>query len=150
ARTVLASTSMATSAAPLIRKARLSRGTTMNLDRLPEEFEQFVSRARIALDQEITRARGIVATANAEKEAAQNALSNLQAELKQVQADLNSARAYLQRGSTLAGLDSEIARAGKELAQLKSETAKEAKALEALAKQRSEAEARNVALNNEA
>jgi len=57
----------------------------MSLHGLPAEFEQFVERARTALGQEITAAKNIIAAANAEKSAAQNAVIELRDQLKQVQ-----------------------------------------------------------------
>jgi hypothetical protein len=50
----------------------------MNLDLLPDQFEAFVSRARTALDQEIARAKAVVATATAEKGRTQSALTDNQ------------------------------------------------------------------------
>ena len=60
----------------------------MGLDGLPQQFEQFVDRARAALGGEITAAKNIIAAANAEKSAAQSAVATLQAQCKAAQSQL--------------------------------------------------------------
>jgi chromosome segregation ATPase len=122
----------------------------MSIDELPGEFEQFIDRARTALDRKITAAKKLVAGANAEKDAAQTALSELQEQRKSVQHQLDALNDELARRTTLAGINREIAAARKALEALKGETAEAETALEALAKQRKEAEAKLVALGNEA
>jgi chromosome segregation ATPase len=122
----------------------------MTLHGLPAEFEQFVERARIALSGEITAVKKFAAAATAEKNAAQTALSELQEQHKQTQKQLDALNDELQRRTTLAGLNREIAAARKTLKALEVETAEATTALEALAKQRTEAEAKLVALGNEA
>ena len=122
----------------------------MSFHGLPAEFEQFVERARAALDREITTAKNIVAAAVAEKSSAQNALVELQGQLKQVQGQLDALNDELQRRTTLAGINREIAAAGKKLKALQAETAEAETALAALNKQRAEADTRLVALNLEA
>ena len=57
----------------------------MSIDELPAQFDVFLERARAVLEREITAAKNIVAAANAEKSSAQNALSDLQGQLKQAQ-----------------------------------------------------------------
>jgi chromosome segregation ATPase len=121
----------------------------VNLDELPQQFDALIEAARAALHVEITNARGIVAAANAETQASKSELADLQGQLKQVQADLKSAHAYLQRGSTLAALDHEIAEQRKRVEAGKLEKAELEKALAALAKQCAEREKAVVALNNE-
>jgi chromosome segregation ATPase len=115
----------------------------MNLDDAPNELAEFVERVRVALHGEITSAKAIVATATADKERTLRELAEAQAQLKQVQTDLKSAHAYLQRGSTLAGLDHEITTERKALEEVKRETEeakreaeRERKALQALSKER--------------
>src|SRR5262249_42468740 len=68
----------------------------------------------------------------------------------QAQGQLDLVRADLASASDLVGVSHDIAKARAELKQLKGETAKEAKALEALVKQRTEAETQLVALRNDA
>jgi chromosome segregation ATPase len=111
----------------------------MSLAGLPAQFEQFVGRARDALDREIAGAKKIAATADAEKTSAQNTLANLQVEIKSAQDQLAALNDELARRTTLAGLNREIAAAGKKL-----------KALQAVNKQRAEADTRLVALGLEA
>jgi len=122
----------------------------MTLDELPQQFEAFVDRARAALSQEITGAQKIVAAANAEKSAAHNPLSNLQAQTKSAQRQLDEINNELGRASTLAGITREIATASKKLKALLAETAEAETALAALNKQRAEADTRLVALGLEA
>jgi len=122
----------------------------MSLDELPGQFEAFVERARAALSQEITTAKNIIAAANAEKSAAQNAVSNLEARCKSTQDQLDALNDELAQRTTLAGLNRGIAAASKKLKALQVETAEEEKAVAALNKQRTEAEAKLVTLNNEA
>jgi predicted nucleic acid-binding Zn-ribbon protein len=122
----------------------------MSLEGLPQQFEQFVDRARAALSQEITAAKNIAAAAIAEKNAAQTALSELRDQHKQTQSQLDAVNNELGKASTLAGLNREIAAAGKKLKALQAETAEAEKTLEALHKQRAEADGRLVALNLEA
>jgi len=57
----------------------------MSLDGLPQQFEEFVERARAALSQEMTAAKNIIAAATAEKNSAQNAVATLEAQCKQAQ-----------------------------------------------------------------
>jgi len=94
--------------------------------------------------------KNIIAAANAEKSAAQNALSSLQAQCKSAQSQLDEINNELARASTLAGITREIAAAGKKLKALQVETAEAETALAALNKQRAEADSRLVALNLEA
>jgi chromosome segregation ATPase len=121
----------------------------MNLDDAPSELEEFFDRVHVALDREITRAKEIVAAANAEKASAQSALADLQDQHKQAQTDLKSARAYLQRGSTLAGLDGEITAQRKTLDAGKLEKAELEKALAKVTKQLAERQAQVNALAGE-
>jgi len=121
----------------------------MSLDELPGQFEAFVERARAALSQEITTAKNIIAAANAEKSAAQNAGSNLEARCKSTQDQLDALNDELAQRTTLAGLNRGIAAASKKLKALQAETAEAEKALEALNKQRADGEAKLVALGNE-
>jgi len=72
----------------------------MSLDGLPQQFEQFVDRARAALGGEITAAKNIIAAANAEKSAAQSAVATLQAQCKAAQSQLDEINNELQRAST--------------------------------------------------
>src|SRR6516164_1445299 len=122
----------------------------MSLDGLPQQFEEFVERARAALSQEITTAKNIIAAANAEKSAAQNALSNLEARCKSTQDQLDALNDELAQRTTLAGLNRGIAAASKKLKALQVETAEAETALAALNKQRAETDTRLVALNLEA
>jgi len=86
-----------------------------------------------------------VAAAKAEKGSAQAALSDLQGQLKQAQSQLDAVMKDLHRGSTRVGLDHEIVAARTELARLKAEAEQATKALEALQKQRADAERQVVA-----
>jgi chromosome segregation ATPase len=122
----------------------------MSLDGLPQQFEQFVDRARAALSGEITAAKSVVAAANAEKSAAQNALSNLEARCKSTQDQLDALNDELAQRTTLAGLNRAIAAASKKLKALQAETTEAEAALAALNKQRAEADTKLVALNLEA
>jgi len=122
----------------------------MNLDDLPEQLQELFDRARAGLDAQIAKGRTTVDSLNAEKAAVQNALTDLQAQLKQVQTDLDSARAHLDKASTARQLDSEIKKSRSELERLKGETAAEEKTLVVLTKKRVETEARVVALENSA
>jgi chromosome segregation ATPase len=122
----------------------------MTLDALPQQFEAFVERARAALSQETTAAKNIVASANAETGLAQAALSDVQSKIKSARDQLDEIYSELGKASTLAGVTREITAANKKLEKLKAETAEATTALEALQKQRTEAEAKLVALGNEA
>ena len=122
----------------------------MNLDEIPERLEELFDRSRAALDQQITKARKVVADLNAEKNATASFLADLKDQHSKVKAELDAALANLDRALSLGSIQAEIKKAGKELERLKSETAKESKALEVLVKKRTEAEARVVALENSA
>jgi len=122
----------------------------MNLDDLPDQLQELFDRARAGLNAQITKARTAVDSLNAEKAVAVRQLGELRAEHKQVQSDLNSAREYLHRGSTLAGLDREITAQRKALDALKHEKAELEKAVGALTLKRTEAEAHVVTLQNDA
>jgi chromosome segregation ATPase len=121
----------------------------MSLHGLPAEFEQFVDRARAALDGEITAAKNIMAAAAAEKSAASNAVTDLQAQCKSTQAQLDALTDELARRTTLAGLNREITEASKKLKALQAETAEAETVLADLRKQRAEADTRLVALSLE-
>jgi chromosome segregation ATPase len=95
----------------------------MSIDELPNRLGEFVELARAALSREITAAKNIVAAANAERSAAQNALANLEGQCKQAKAQLDEIDNELQRASTLAGITREIAAASKKLKALQAETA---------------------------
>jgi chromosome segregation ATPase len=121
----------------------------MSLDGLPQQFEEFVERARAALGQEIAAAKNVVAAANAEKSAAMNALTAVQSQVKVAQDELAAVTSDLQRLSTLAGVGHDIDKARKELARVKSETAEATKALELLKKQRTDEQSRLTAVQTE-
>jgi len=122
----------------------------MSFHGLPAEFEQFVERARAALDGEITAAKNIMAAASAEKSAAQNALSDLRDQHKQAQSQLDAVMKDLQRLSDLVGVGHDIKKARAELKRVQSETERANQALEKLAKEQTEREAKLVALGLEA
>jgi len=121
----------------------------MTLDRFPDELEEFVERVNVALHEEITSAKNVVARANAEKTALANALAELRDQHKQVQSQLDTVLKDLHRGSNLVGITREIAEARKTLEALKAETAEATKALAALSKERTECQAKVTALNGE-
>jgi chromosome segregation ATPase len=121
----------------------------MSLDRLPEQFEEWVGRARAALSRDIERAKEIVAAANAERSSAQSALSALQAQCKSTQTQLEVAQRELPRIGALVAVGHDIEKAREELRRVKSETADTAKALELLQKQRSDVEAKLGGLGDE-
>jgi chromosome segregation ATPase len=122
----------------------------MNLDGLPAQFEQFVERARAALDREITAAKSAAAAAETDKAAAETALAELVEQREATKKQLDRVLADLQRGQTLAGLNHEIAAAKKALATLQADTEKATAAKAAMEKQCAEVSARLVGLNNEA
>ena len=122
----------------------------MTLDELSGQLEAFLERARTVLDLEIGQAKKIVAAANAEKSAAQNALADLEARCKSTQDQLDALNDELAQRTTLAGLNRGIAAASKKLKALQAETAEAEIALAALNKQRAEADVRLVALGLEA
>jgi chromosome segregation ATPase len=122
----------------------------MNLDSLPQQFEEFVERARLALVREITGAKNVVAAANAEKSSAQNSLTNLQSQIKVAQSQLDAVLSDLHRGSTLVGINTEIAAARKTLEALEGEKEEKTKGLEKLSKERADLQAQVNALGNEA
>ena len=64
----------------------------MGLDGLPQQFEQFVDRARAALGGEITAAKNIIAAANAEKSAAQSQLDEINNELQRASTPVSPAK----------------------------------------------------------
>jgi chromosome segregation ATPase len=122
----------------------------MTLDGLPQQFAEFVERASAALSREVTAAKNIAAAAKDETATAQAALAGLETQCKSVQSQLDALNDELQRRTTLAGLNREIATARKALAMLQADTAEATKALDKLAKERTAREAQLVALGNEA
>jgi len=68
-------------------------------------------------------------------------LAELRDQHSKTQSDLDSARKYLERGSTLAQLDSEIAGARKTLEALKTKIGEETKVLQKVSKEHREVEA---------
>jgi chromosome segregation ATPase len=119
------------------------------MDEIPRQLQDLFDRARADLHAQTTQARKVVDNLNAEKTGVANVLADLQAQLKQVQADLGRSRKYLDRASSLAGLDSQIEKARGELERLKQQKAEETKALEKLSKEGSECQAKVNALNAE-
>jgi chromosome segregation ATPase len=122
----------------------------MGIDELPHQFEAFLNRARAVFDGEVERVQKALAASNAEKASAQSALADLQSQCKSAQDQLELTTSELRRAAGLVGVGHDIEKARTELAGLKAETAKAAKALEARLKQCTEADARLVALGNEA
>jgi hypothetical protein len=94
----------------------------MNIDELPDQLEAFFDRARTALDQQIVRARKVVDNLNAEKTAATKALADLKEQRESAKKQLEAVLHDLHRGSSLVGLNHEIAAARKTLEALKVET----------------------------
>ena len=121
----------------------------MNIDALTGQVETVLERAQAELDREIARARKVVADLNAEKSAAQNAITQLADERKRVQAELDAMTKQLNRASDLSVLDFEIKKSGKQLEALKAETAKASTALAAVKQKCTEAEGLRVATWNE-
>lgn len=121
----------------------------MSIDGLPEQFEEFVERARAALGREITAAKTVVAAANAEKSSVQNTLSDLQAQCKLAQDQLAAVTNDLHRAAGLVGVGHNIEQARAELQRVKRETEQASKALERLSKERTEREAQVNALGDE-
>ena len=72
--------------------------------KLPQQFDALVEAVRAALHGEITKAREIVARANAEKASAQSALFDLQAQCKEAQSQLTAVTKELQRSTALQGV----------------------------------------------
>ena len=101
----------------------------MDAQRLTDDLGTALERARGALDHDIAVARKAV---------------------KAAQAELSAVLAHVSKASSLVGLNSEIATARKELDKLKVEIAKINIDLQRLAKERTEAEAKVLALGNEA
>ena len=122
----------------------------MSLDELPGQFEAFVERARTALDREIAAGKNLVAASNAEKTSAMNSLTALQAQVKAAEDQLTAMTEDLHRLSGLVGAHHEIAAAKKAVQKLTTEKAALETSIAALAKQRTEAEAKLVSLGNEA
>jgi chromosome segregation ATPase len=120
------------------------------IDDLPDEFEAFLDRARTVFGREMEKARKSLAVLNAQAATAQTTLSDLQARRNSAQKQLDSLNAYLDRASTLAGLDQEIAGERKTLDALKAEIEKASAARATAEKQRTEAEAQLSALVTEA
>src|SRR6516164_3282155 len=98
-----------------------------------------------ALALQITAAKNIMAAASAEKSAAQNALSDLRDQHKQAQSQLDAVMKDLQRLSDLVGVGHDIKKARAELKRVQSETERANQALEKLAKEQTEREAKLVA-----
>jgi chromosome segregation ATPase len=94
----------------------------MRLDDLSDAFEAFTDRARNVLGSEIERTRKIVKALTAEKDTAEKALAELKDQTAATKKQLDDVVANLERGQTLAKLNSEIAEAKKILAGLTSET----------------------------
>jgi chromosome segregation ATPase len=122
----------------------------MSLDGLPAQLEAFLERARVVLHREIEEARAAVKALTSEKTKTQAVLAELREQHKQAQSQLDAVVSELQRRSTLAGINREIAGARKTLERLMGETAEAEKALEVLNKQRADGERRLVELTNEA
>jgi chromosome segregation ATPase len=122
----------------------------MNVSELVKQFEAVVERARAALDRQISEARKVVKDLNAEKAKVQSEIAELQDQHKQSRDQLTAIRADLDKASTLAGLDHEIAGARKTLEKLSGDKAAAENSIAALAKQKVEAERHLVALGNEA
>jgi chromosome segregation ATPase len=112
----------------------------MRIDDLPEQFAAFAERAEAVLKFEIEKTRKAVAALNAEKAAAEAALTGLKDQRATAQKQLDDTLANLNRGTTLAGLTTEISEAKKTLEKLKADTAKATAAFEAAEKQRADAE----------
>jgi chromosome segregation ATPase len=122
----------------------------MRLDELPHQLEAFLDRARTALDQQIAAAKNLVTAAIAERDAAQAAVRELQEQRESAKKQLDRVLADLERGSSLAGLNHEIAAAKKTLATLRVEIERATAAKAAVEKQCTDAAGRLVSVTNEA
>jgi chromosome segregation ATPase len=87
----------------------------MRLDDLPDAFKDFVDRADAVLRWEAEKVKKAVAALNAEKATAQKALTELQDQHKATQKQLEEVVSNLDKGTTLAGINSKIAEARKTL-----------------------------------
>ena len=121
----------------------------MRIDELPAQFKAFVNQAREVLDWEVSEAQKSVAASNDEKSSAETTLSDLHTQIDLARKQLNSHQAYLDRASTLAGLDHEITADRKKLAALKAEIEKVTEAKAVVEKQLSDTERKLVASTNE-
>jgi chromosome segregation ATPase len=112
----------------------------MRLDDLADEHERFLDRARGVLGWEIEKAKKTAVALNAEKTAAQAALTELQKQHKVAEGQLKEVLYNLDRASTLAKLDHDIAEAKKTFEKLKGDIAKATATLEGVEQQRKDAE----------
>jgi chromosome segregation ATPase len=122
----------------------------MRLAGLPAEFEAFVERARAALSREIEGAKALVTAAHAEKSAAQNALSTLQAQCKQAQEQLKLTTSEFDKVTASLGIGRDIVKLRAELKKVKVETERATAALEKVTKEQTAREARVRTLDAEA
>jgi predicted nucleic acid-binding Zn-ribbon protein len=111
----------------------------MSIDELPDQLEAFLERARAVLNREIEKARAAVNALKSEEGTTRATIVELGDQRERGQKQLNTVLSNLHRGSTLVGLNHEIAEAHKTLAALKVETTEAGKAVEVLNKQRSDA-----------
>jgi chromosome segregation ATPase len=112
----------------------------MRLDDLPDQFQAFIERAEAVLQMEVAKAKKTVAALTTEKAAVEKGLAELQDQQASTKKQLDATLANLDRATTLAKLDHEITEGRKTLDKLKVDTAKATTALEAVEKQRKEAE----------
>jgi chromosome segregation ATPase len=114
----------------------------MSIDGLPEQFEEFVERARAALGREITAAKTVVAAAMLKKVQCRTRSRISKRNQDQLAAVTND----LHRAAGLVGVGHNIEQARAELQRVKRETEQASKALERLSKERTEREAQVNAL----
>jgi chromosome segregation ATPase len=119
-------------------------------DDIPGQLQELFDRSRAALDQQITKARKLVDSLTAEKTSAAEELAKLKDEIVKAKATLEVILADQQRASKLVHLDREIKKARPELERLKAEITEQSNSLEALVKQRTEAEAHVATLQQDA
>jgi chromosome segregation ATPase len=106
----------------------------MRIDDLPEQLQAFADQARGVLDWEIRRASKAAEALNADRAAAEAALTGLKDQRATAQKQLDDTLANLNRGTTLAGLTAEISEARKTLKGLEADKAKAETSLEATQK----------------
>ena len=93
----------------------------MDIDRIRNDLEAVLERARAGLNQEVEQARKAAKAADNEKAAAQNELVNLHNQCTEAQRQLDAVLKHLDKASNLAAIDAQIKTAQKELHGLQAE-----------------------------
>ena len=121
----------------------------MDINRMTNDLEAVLERARAGLHEGIAAAQKAVKAADNDKAAAQNALTNLKDQHAEAQSQLDAVMKHLGKASNFAAIDAQTKTAQKELQGLQAEISQATTAIAKLTPQKTECEKQIAAMRLE-